>query len=279
MFLSIRAANRSLALILTGMLTAAACTEAGETFQTPASQSYTLPAEALLGGEIEGPHLAPPSELPSFEIDSERTAFLIPFEGVSLISSTHGDDRLRRWIDLFPSNTYGLLQPRVVLSHFGIHSDPKIEALAMEYSYDYPDREGDRGSVLSTFLEVCLLKKERSTGACQRVDVWQAEVPEAEQEESFMRTNSFRDGGKPGRPCIACPLLRDHDGDGYRDLVLWRRCGPGPPRAGAEAVPKTEELLWMKFIPETGRFRRAIRLEGLAPESEACWAGRVSMPP
>ena len=124
-------------------------------------------------------------------------------------------------------------------------------------------------------LDICLVTAAGPADDCQSIEVWQAEVPEAERKEDFAVRNAVHEGKGPGRYAVACPLVRDHDADGFRDLLLERKWWAPVVVGKPEVAFADRELLWMRFDPEQRRFLQARLLEDHEPVDEACWIGRI----
>ena len=248
---------------------------AEEPFSLPYSRIHELEYPKSAAPENQEELLTSPSEVPGFDIGPRVRVYLVPSNGVAMIFATSEDYRLRRLINLPSSNIFGSLEQLLVLSHFEIDADRPLKAVMLEYSYHRQRHAAMQDDLRASFLGICVLKHHRLAGNCQTVSVWKPEVGEAEPESDYRFMGAVFNGREPAPWSTACPLTRDHNGDGYQDLVLWRRRWIPARETGEPQL--IEDVLWMPFDPETNRFRVAEPFEGLSPTDEACWADRISI--
>ncbi len=99
--------------------------------------------------------------------------------------------------------------------------------------------------------------------------VWQIDhAPEARWMHAAVDSE-----GKRGFRTVSIPLLRDHDGDGYTDFVLWRRfevsAAAVTPQAvtddAAEFEVERHELWLLRYDPEARAFAEPLLISGPTP--------------
>jgi len=230
---------------------APAWTPADSRLESPASRVVEIEL-AREEGSFQSHRLAPPLELAGLDLGSGNAAYLLPgVDGVRLVVYTAGG-YLVPWIGLRGSRVYGLLEPRVVLSRFEVSED--LTAVTLEYGYVLPGGKA-RPDHLWGFVGICRVASGIPASDCQQVEAWQAEVPEAEREDAYAARRSVEDADRPVRSASTCLRVHDHDGDGFRDLILERRWRQPSGTMGEAIVLPKRDLLWLRFDPEPQRFR------------------------
>lgn len=171
------------------------------------------------------------------------------------------------------------------LAWFRVQEDKQLEAIAIRSTYSsgntrYFTQTEERWTVcvveLPTDGHRDIPKSHRTSCQETPVDtssfVWQQQyAPEARWTHEAVDTE-----GERGFQTVSIPLLRDHDGDGYSDLVFWRRFEVSREAMSEEAEPQEapsfgldrDELWLMRYVPESHSFFEPILISGPAPDLE-----------
>lgn len=168
------------------------------------------------------------------------------------------------------------LDRRGELGRFTIHRGDGLEALAIRSVYS----PGNTRSFSQTEAQwtVCVLEPKARAESCQETAldvssfVWQVGyAPEARWMHGAVDSE-----GERGFKTVSIPLLRDHDGDGYTDLVLWRRFEVSPEATSEAATPEDDapfelhrdELWLVRYEPASRSFTQPTLISGPTPAAE-----------
>ncbi len=186
-----------------------------------------------------------------------------------------------------PSERTDVLMPRTFIASFPIRGDGGLEAVLWEYAVNGGGMHFDFNK---TYLAVCVLEKGVLLGECRVEEVAHADVALYRKTSPEDRWLYWAlDSTEKATKSDVRLLLRDHDGDGFRDLVVWRRQCRSisfSEAAARESDPKTfegkvecdldfvlegEELLWMRFDPKLRAFSDPVKDEKLPAPPKDRW--------
>jgi hypothetical protein len=206
-----------------------------------------------------------------------------PGASVELVHPPHGEWTLTNRapegspsiLKKLPSERSVVLMPRTFIASFPVREEAGLDAVVWEYAIN---EGGMRFDFNTTYLAICVLDKGLPVGECRTEKVAYSDVAlyRREKPEDVWLYWALDSTERATKSDIRL-LLRDHDHDGYRDLVIWRRqCGSISLAdvAARERDPKTfkdkvecdldfvlegEELLWMRFNPQLHAFGDPIK--------------------
>ena len=218
-----------------------------------------------------------------------------PGAAVELVHPPHGEWTLASRgpegppsiLKKLPSERTVVLMPRTFIASFPVREEAGLEAVVWEYAVNEGGMHFDFNT---TYLAICVLDKGLPAGECRTDKVASSDVAlyRRKKPEDVWLYWALDSTERATKSDVRL-LLRDHDRDGYRDLVIWRRqCGSIALAdvAARERDPKTfedkvecdldfvlegEELLWMRFDPQRHAFGDPIKEKELPAPPRDEW--------
>jgi len=204
---------------------------------------------------------APEGSLTTVRIDAERTLHVSYDGGYSFVLASGAKRPLVRLTSIPPVGPDGGLEPSLAVKWFEIDSGEGLVAVVFEYAYG---SGGQKVADARQFIGVCVLVEDRPAGACQPYFVASSDVSSYADEFTGRKWlyPAIDSASAPARYGDVCPLVLDHDGDGFADLVLWKRNWRSAAVRDVDAedesshgfVVESQELLVMRFDPAERRF-------------------------